>query len=454
MPVIDVGFLMRPFRVRDPIHRFIELRPAERGAVDAMVFQRLREIRQLAMTHLVYPGAMHTRFEHSLGVCHVAGQLAREVELPEEDQTVVRAAALMHDIGHGPFSHVSEAVLDERNGVRNVHEAISVAIMRTDGQLHAALGMDLCLRAADLVGHEGSFAGRSVARDIVSGPSDADKLDYLLRDSYFAGVNYGEYDLPRLIDTAVAIEEPGEVASYLGFDADGLWAVEGLLLARHHMHRQVYGHKTRVSTDIMVQRALNLGLDDGIIDSAAYTVPIIDGRPAPDETFLAAYLRQTDASVMRCLLDQPTGSPSRDMAERLASRRLLRRGARIDLEDFRSKHGGPAVARILDRERLAPRLPEVEQKIAEELCCPAYLVALKVEEPGNPVYRTPDPNVGEKDVLLSFPGRRPDFIQRVSEIFRDGAEANQRYASLYTPKLDGLSDERAEELLWEALKTL
>ena len=173
----------------------------------------------------------------------------------------MRAAALLHDIGHGPFSHVSEEVLDARNQVHGVHEAISVAIMRTDPQLHAALGREICERAADLVGHVNDYAVRSVQRDIVSGPSDADKLDYLRRDSYFAGVNYGEYDLNRLIDTAVRIEDGG-VETYLGFKESGVWAVEGLLLARHHMHRQVYGHKTRVATDIMVQRALMLGLEE------------------------------------------------------------------------------------------------------------------------------------------------------------------------------------------------
>src|SRR4051812_18854149 len=117
-----------PFRIRDPIHNFIELRADERAAIDSAVFQRLRSIRQLAMTYLVYPGALHTRWEHSVGVCHLAGRMVAELagrdgsDISEEDQLTVRAAALLHDIGHGPFSHVSEAVLDARNNVRGVHE--------------------------------------------------------------------------------------------------------------------------------------------------------------------------------------------------------------------------------------------------------------------------------------------------------------------------------------------
>src|SRR5215216_4617520 len=102
---------MRPFRIRDPIHGFIELTPRERAAADTPIVQRLRSISQLALTYLVYPGARHTRFEHSLGVCHVAGRLADELELPARDARTVRLAALLHDIGHGPFSHVSENVL-------------------------------------------------------------------------------------------------------------------------------------------------------------------------------------------------------------------------------------------------------------------------------------------------------------------------------------------------------
>ena len=406
------------------------------------------------MTHLVYPGALHTRFEHSLGVCYVAGRLAENLNLDEDDRRVVRAAALLHDIGHGPFSHVSEAVLDERNGISGVHEAISVAIIRTDEQLAAAFGTDLCNQAADLIGHTGDFAVRSVLRDIVSGPTDADKLDYLLRDSYFAGVHYGEYDLPRLLDTATRIGDDNDLETYLGFHSGGLWAVEGLLLARHHMHRQVYGHKVRVATDIMIQRALSLAIAEGIVGSEGFDVAVVDGKPAPDAGFLDAYLKLTDSTVMRRLLDQPTDTPSKDIATRLATRNLLRRSARIDFDDARSELGGPRIGRILDPERLAPQLPRLEQEIAKEICCPAHLVALRVEEPGNPVYRSPNSGIGSKDILLSFDDRPPDLMQTESEIFRNATEANQRFASLYAPKTQLPTDDRATKLLWDALKTL
>src|SRR5436305_751528 len=171
--------------VRDPIHGMIELSPAEWKAAVSPVFQRLRRVRQLAMTHLVYPGALHTRFEHSIGVRHIAGRLCESLGFGTGEAEVVKTAALLHDVGHGVFSHVSEQVIDELSGADGVHEAVSVAVMRTDPQLHAALGNELCERAASIVGLEGP---RTAMRDVVSGPSDADKLDYLLRDSHFAGV--------------------------------------------------------------------------------------------------------------------------------------------------------------------------------------------------------------------------------------------------------------------------
>jgi uncharacterized protein len=220
------------------------------------------------------------------------------------------------------------------------------------------------------------------------------------------------------------------------------------------MHRQVYGHKTRVATDIMVERALMLGLDDGAVDPAAFQVPLDDGRPAPDADFLKRYLAQTDASVMQALLDQGDATPSRDVAGRLVNRQLLRRNARISLEEARPQLGGPRIGRILDRERTAPRLAELEEQIAGELSCPPYLVALRVEDPGNPVYRNPNAEIGDKDILLSFPDREPEVIHLISEIFRDELGSENRYVSLYSPKSEDLTDEKAKELLWNALKSI
>jgi uncharacterized protein len=440
---------MGQFQIRDPIHEFIDFGEGERKAIDTACMQRLRAIKQLAMTHLVYPGTQHTRFEHSLGVCDVADRLARALELTDEDRAVVRTAALLHDVGHGPFSHVSENVLDDRNGLHGVHEAISISLIRAVSELRDALGAELCDRAATLL-DEGRRGQRSVMSDIVSGPTDADKLDYLLRDSHYAGVRYGQFDLARLIGTATVIHD-GEQQTYLGFHEGGVWAVEGLLLARHHMHRQVYGHKTRVATDIMIERAMTLGLEEGALDTVAYTISSQDGQPAPDEQFLAAYAAQSDHSVIAALLSQESETKSRELARRLMQRRLLRRNARIALHEHRERLG-IAMRKLVSVS--GDGLAELEAAIAAEVGHPPHLVALRIEQPSNPTYRLPGADISAKDIMLSYKNRAPDYFQRESEIFREETGSEKSFASLYFPKTEGIDDDKAEALLWSALTSI
>lgn len=443
--------------VRDPVHGMVTLSAAEWAAVDTPVFQRLRRVRQLAMTYLVYPGALHTRFEHSIGVRHIAGRLSASIDLAEDEREVVEIAALLHDVGHGVFSHVSEQVIDELSGAEDVHEAVSVAIMRTDDDLHRALGRERCERAAEIVGLEGP---RTAMRDIVSGPTDADKLDYLLRDSYYAGVNYGRYDLDRIIDTARVIA-PRSAQTQLGFDADGLWAVEEMRMARHHMHRQVYGHKTRLATDIMTTRALRLAIANGVLPESAFRVPVVDGRPQVDETFLTGYLRYTDAHVLDLLCGASEGSPVRDLGERLRDRRLLRQTVSIWLEQHLEQLGDARFATIRDPEEFTRQeLEAMERRIADELGLAAHLVAIYLDSRANPTYRSPGRPIGPKDIMIQRGDAQPLLMERESEIFSEGAGADITWLHLYTPALDPehpddpTLDGKAKELLWNALLEL
>ncbi len=439
----------RTREVRDPIHGLIELEPEEWGAIDTPRFQRLRSIRQLAMTHLAYPGATHSRFEHSLGVRHIAGRLISALNINAEDAAVVRCAALMHDVGHGPFSHVSEQVVDERSGVSDVHEAVSVAILKTDQRFHAELGEEVCTQAADLLALRGR---RNYLRDIVSGPSDADKLDYLLRDSYFTGVKYGEYDLDKIINSALVIA-PDTPQSQLGFDADGVWAVEGLLLARHHMHRQVYGHKTRLATDIMITRALHLGIDEGALPAEAYTVGVQGDRPVITEEFLELHAEQTDARVLQKLLEAGAGSNARDLAERLMERRLLRRTAHFPLHSLKREIGRFNYARLLDPEEMTrERVAEMEAEIARELGLQPHLVALYIDAKTNPTYRRPGTGVGEKDIMVQRQDEQPLLIHEESEILTEGTGEEHSFVYLYTPELPQQDSAKARDLLWNVIK--
>jgi uncharacterized protein len=451
-----VRIVSKPDGVRDPVHDWIVLDDAEWDAVDTPVYQRLRGIHQLAMTYLVYPGTTHTRFEHSLGVRHVAGRIVERLavkspdQFPEEDQRTVRHAALLHDIGHGPFSHVSEQVLDEVNGLKDIHEKISVALARTYGPIRDALGQAECDAAADLI--EG-VGGRSVYRDIVSGETDADKLDYLPRDSYFAGVDYGHCDLTRLIDTMVVMGDP-EAQTYLGFKASGVYAVERLVLARHHMFRQVYAHKTRVATDIMITRALRKAIDEGALKRDCYELPEHDGERAPSEAFLERFLTQTDSSVLEDMLNADDGdAESRDLAQRLVSRQLLRQVVSIPLHRESERLDRQKVTAILDPvEFTKEKVAEIERELAEGIGEPEHLVALHLDKRRNPTFRLPGTTavIDEKQIVLERDGKTV-WLEDESEIFRPMTGEDQNYLYLYTPELDDDQSKRANDLLWEIL---
>lgn len=283
MPMPDVH---RTYEIRCPIHGFITLNDWEWNVISRPAFQRLRRIRQLAWTDYVYPGATHTRFEHSLGVMHVATLLYRAIvrnskailtsELAyndtglERDLQLVRFAALLHDVGHGPFSHASEDLMPIGDGgKRYAHADYSVAIIQSE--LRQAieehpLNVNYRFQAEDIAALIAGSARRSKHsvfwRDVIDGQMDADRMDYLLRDSYHAGVQYGKFDLHRLVSTIRAVSY-GDRAPRLGIAQGGVHAAEALVLARYFMFTQVYFHKTRVAYDVHLRGALKELLPDG-----------------------------------------------------------------------------------------------------------------------------------------------------------------------------------------------
>jgi hypothetical protein len=220
--------------LRDPIHGFIALESREENnIVDSKVFQRLRRIKQLAMASLVYPGALHTRFEHTLGVAHLSGKLGARLLSSQEDRRLVRLAALLHDIGHGPFSHVSESVLKrfyDKDKVKldkgqQIHEHLTISLIKHNEDLDRLISdTERDYISGLLCGQWGS----KILKDIVSGPLDADKLDYLLRDSYYCGVKYGIYDLDRLLATFKTLDDANDYA--IGIQEDGVHSLEQFFL--------------------------------------------------------------------------------------------------------------------------------------------------------------------------------------------------------------------------------
>lgn len=262
---------------RDPIHTFISVRTDERRVIDSRPFQRLRHIHQLALSYLVYPGATHKRFEHSLGVMEIASRIFDVVTasenlhhntvrniIPDDEsrsywKSVLRMAALCHDLGHFPFSHAAEKELlpDDYDHERLTKDIIYNAEMqeiwkamtpplRADDIVKLAIGPK---RAAPL---ELDTWETVLAEIIIGDALGADRMDYLLRDSYHAGVSYGTFDHHRLINTLRILptkyEESDEPA--LGLEAGGLESSEGLMIARHFMYKQVYLHPIRRVYDI------------------------------------------------------------------------------------------------------------------------------------------------------------------------------------------------------------
>ncbi len=250
----------KPKLFRDPIHDIITLAPdSDEGRlllalIDTPEVQRLRRIRQLALSFLVYHGAEHSRFSHSMGVTWLAtrilGQLERRHPIPADERLVTRAAALLHDVGHGPFSHALEAV----TGVR--HELRSIGlILHEDTGVHralAALDPALPQRVADRVaGKDRQALGPlGFLSDIVSSQLDADRLDYILRDGHATGVRIGLFDLGRIL--AMLDVDDGHLAVHTGAQE----AVEGYLLARYHMYKQVYLHKASRAAERMLEAVL------------------------------------------------------------------------------------------------------------------------------------------------------------------------------------------------------
>lgn len=288
--------------IRDPVHDVIAFRTEQ--AADALLFglleaeqvQRLRRIRQLGMASLAYPGADHSRYSHSLGVMQTARkmieQLRRITSIEAKDELACLAAALLHDLGHGPFSHVFERV----GGMP--HEKITCRLIGDDGsQVHQILARhdaSLPNRVLELL----SEGPPTFFRDILSSQLDGDRLDYLLRDNLMTGSRYGDYDMQWLLHS-LTIDSTG---SRLAISAKGVSAVEAYLQSRYHMYRNVYFHKVVRAAEGMVKLALQ----------RAKRLAVQDRLPWPprDHVVIKALLGQRlsieeftdldDVSVMHC----------------------------------------------------------------------------------------------------------------------------------------------------------
>ena len=251
--------------ITDPVHQYIRFSDVERELVDTPIFQRLRRIRQLAGAHLVYPSAQHSRFEHSLGTMHVAGYagetLLTKGYLDNEDLVQeLRLAALLHDIGHGPFSHLFEEVLEAR--CKTSHEdmgrkIISYSEVSDIVRKYGYNSSDICKL---------SFGESNVKffNEIIAGGLSADSMDYLSRDGFFTGVEYGKIDYHRLISSFEIVSN-----GHLAINRSALYSFESMLISRYEMFKAVYFHKTVRSAEVMLLHSMTLADEEmGLTDTS------------------------------------------------------------------------------------------------------------------------------------------------------------------------------------------
>ena len=255
--------------IRDPLCNTIRLDPTAVRIVDTAEFQRLRYIRQLGLAHLVYPGATHTRFDHALGVYHLTTTALRHLRdrggvSPEawEGEELVPYAALLHDIGHYPFSHALEELESEHVPVH--HEEVSQRFFSSPA-LRDALA-PLGLTAPDRI-HELISGGSEIPlRGLVSGSLDLDKMEYLRRDARFCGVPYGEVDVSRLLQGLALLVDPETGAYEVGVHEKAIAALESLLFAKYQMFRNVYWHHGVRAATALYKRIVEESVRVGLLD--------------------------------------------------------------------------------------------------------------------------------------------------------------------------------------------
>ena len=308
--------------IRDPIHGDIYLTPEVRTLIDTKTFQRLRYVSQLATCHFAFPSATHTRFSHSVGAYHLASNLVQRLNeiypglMSELDQKLVCYGALLHDIGHPPFSHMLET--PEVFATYASHESWGKRLLLDES-------CDLYPVMKTLVGEEGvkrlidimeCNVELPALHEMVSSQLDVDRLDYLVRDQHFTGVEVGGFDTRRLF-RSVRIRDDGRLA----ISRDGLPIVEAYLITRWHMYYQVYFHRISVLTQVYITRALQraraLTLKGDLELSAPLWNILINDQLSPSE-----YLSLTDAPIMTALFawaDHPDPQLS-DLAKRVTSR--------------------------------------------------------------------------------------------------------------------------------------
>jgi HD superfamily phosphohydrolase len=344
--------------VRDPIHGDITLTGCLIELLETPEVQRLQNIKQLGFAHLVFPGAHHTRFEHSLGSCMIASQIADILNLTKTEKQLISCAALLHDIGHGPFSHTLESLLVEQFNVDHVDLTEQLILgeykildEKEQHYIHAPSVHEILSRydvdEKDIVNIiRGKQTKKFYLSQLLNSTIDVDQLDYLMRDAYYTGVSYGTIDLQRLLQTIMIYK------GNLTVMRKGVSVVENILMARALMYSSVYFHKTVRIAELMLLKALE---------------EIHDAEPFE-------FFRMTDAEIMTSL--QRMGDFQAEMFARLKYRDLFKQAYAISRQEL-DKQGIKTVNRLED----GTRRREKEQAFEEALNIPPGHIIIDIPRP-------------------------------------------------------------------------
>jgi HD superfamily phosphohydrolase len=301
--------------VNDAVYGAIRIEGPILDLMETLELQRLNAIRQLGLTYLTFPGANHSRIEHSLGVYHIANRIAKHLNLDEHERNLVCCAALLHDIGHGPFSHTLEPIMNDILKEDHMEFTEKIIMGKEDNVLEderkefgevkripeVLEAHKISLReVAELI----RGGGKKYLGQIVHGTIDADQLDYLMRDALYTGVAHGIIDIDRIIETLSVHENS------LVIDKKGVAAVEGLLVARALMYSSVYFHKTVRIAEMMMARAV-----------------------ASSKGNISNVRKMVDAELMNWLVEQ--GGYQRSMALKIKYRKLFKKAYELDEDDLK-----------------------------------------------------------------------------------------------------------------------
>ena len=311
--------------LKDPVHSYIHIHyEVIWNCLDSKEFQRLRRIRQLGGDFQVYPTAEHSRFSHSLGVYEIVRRMVTEVkslcvELTEYEKVCVMLAGLLHDVGHGPFSHAFE------NITNHSHEEYTAKIILGNTELNAILRDVSEKLPHDIVSIIQHTHENDILNQIVSGQLDADRMDYLLRDSYFTATSYGQFDLERILRT-IRVRKTAEGRKVIVVKYTGIHSVEDYIMARYQMYWQVYYHPVARSYEAVFIQLFNrlkdiLKGDQDYFEDMKVLVPFLE----ESEVSVDEYFKLDENSLLYCcaLIQDKEDKIAADLARRLQNRNLF-----------------------------------------------------------------------------------------------------------------------------------